>query len=193
MPGVPLRNTSRSASLQGTNIALRPPTAEELLVTSQGPPDQAQGLNGATQLREKRRSAVLGFNEQSLINEMASSLGGSNGPFLQSYQQSSNMASQIAYYPMPAHTPISSHTPSDWSSIYTYPPQHPLMQLPEAMNPMPPTSHAMTQPGASPNNTAEGDPMPRPASTMPLNKAREKYYMTAADPSRDRPSRRTNE
>lgn len=59
MPGVPLRDTSASASLQDTNIALRPPTAEELPVTSQGPPDQAQGLNGATQPREVSRFRLV--------------------------------------------------------------------------------------------------------------------------------------
>lgn len=69
----------------------------------------------------------------------------------------SNMASQVAYFPMSAHTPISAHTPSDWPPNYSYAPQHALMQLPEGMNPMPPTPHNMTtQPGASPQPTQNG-------------------------------------
>lgn len=52
LPGVDLHDNSGSAALQDTNIALRPPTAEDLPVSSQAAPDQAQGLNGATQPRE---------------------------------------------------------------------------------------------------------------------------------------------
>ena len=69
------------------------------------------------------------YSDPSLINEMASSLGGSNGQILQSYQQSSNPSS--------------------------------------ALN----------------NNVAQASAISRPASTVPLDKARETYYMTAADPS----------
>jgi Myb-like DNA-binding domain len=68
----------------------------------------------------------------------------------------SNMASQVTYYPMSAQTPISSHTPTDWSSTYTYTPQHPLMQLPEVMNPMPPTPHNLAHPSASPQLAQTG-------------------------------------
>lgn len=69
----------------------------------------------------------------------------------------SNMASQVAYFQVPSHTPISSHTPTDWSSGYTYPGQHTLMQLPEVMNPMPPTPHNLPQPSPSPQ-PAQGGP-----------------------------------
>lgn len=62
MPGVPLRDTSGPASLQDTNIALRPPTAEELPVASQGPSDPVQGLNGATQPCEVSRFRVVSQN-----------------------------------------------------------------------------------------------------------------------------------
>ena len=52
MPGVSLRDTSGPTSLQDTNIRLRPPAAEDLPNSSQGPPDQSQGLNGTNQPRE---------------------------------------------------------------------------------------------------------------------------------------------
>jgi hypothetical protein len=79
-----------------------------------------------------------GYSDPSLINEMASSLGGSNGQFVQNYQQSSNTLS-------------------------------------------------------AQNNAAQGAAISRPASTVPLDKARETYYMTAADPSgTDPPEERMN-
>jgi hypothetical protein len=78
------------------------------------------------------------YADPSLINEMASSLGGSNGQVLQSYQQSLNASS-------------------------------------------------------AQNNAAPGDAMPQPVSIAPIDKAREKYYMTAADPSgTDPPEERMN-
>ncbi len=78
------------------------------------------------------------FSDPSLINEMASSLGGSNGQFLQNYQNSSGAST-------------------------------------------------------AQNNAAHGAAISRPPSTVPLDKAREKYYMTAADPSgTDPPEERMN-
>jgi hypothetical protein len=68
----------------------------------------------------------------------------------------STMASRVAYYSMPSHTPISSHTPADWSSNYTYPVQHTLMPLPEAMNPIPPTPHNLAHPSPSPQPAQNG-------------------------------------
>ena len=78
------------------------------------------------------------YTDPSLINEMASSLGGSSSQLLQSYQQGSNSS--------PAQ-----------------------------------------------NNAAQGLAISRPASTVPLDKARETYYMTAADPQgTDPPEERMN-
>src|SRR5436305_2053833 len=69
----------------------------------------------------------------------------------------SNMASQVAYYPMSAHTPtMPSHTTNDWTSAYPYQGQHTLMQLPEMMNPMPPTPHNLQHPSASPQPAQNG-------------------------------------
>ena len=78
------------------------------------------------------------YSDPSLINEMASTLGGSHSQFLQSYQNSSNTSS-------------------------------------------------------APNNVAQAVAISRPPSTVPLDKARETYYMTAADPSgTDPPEERMN-
>jgi hypothetical protein len=78
------------------------------------------------------------YSDPSLINEMASTLGGSNNQFLQGYQNSSNTSS-------------------------------------------------------APNNVAQAVAISRPPSTVPLDKARETYYMTAADPSgTDPPEERMN-
>jgi hypothetical protein len=78
------------------------------------------------------------YSDPSLINEMASTLGGSHSQFLQTYQNNSN------------------------------------------------TSSAQ-------NNVAQAVTIPRPPSAIPLDKARETYYMTAADPSgTDPPEERMN-
>jgi hypothetical protein len=78
------------------------------------------------------------YSDPSLINEMASTLGGSHSQFLQNYQNSSNTSS-------------------------------------------------------APNNVAQAVGISRPPSTIPLDKARETYYMTAADPSgTDPPEERMN-
>jgi hypothetical protein len=78
------------------------------------------------------------YSDPSLINEMASTLGGSHNQFLQGYQNNSNTSS-------------------------------------------------------APNNVAQAVAISRPPSTVPLDKARETYYMTAADPSgTDPPEERMN-
>jgi hypothetical protein len=69
----------------------------------------------------------------------------------------SKMASQVAYYPISAHTPaMASHPSNDWTSGYSYPGQPTLMPLPDMMNQMPPTPHNPTHPSPSPQLAQNG-------------------------------------
>lgn len=70
----------------------------------------------------------------------------------------SNMASQVAYYPISAHTPtMAPHPSNDWTSGYSYTSQTTLMQLPDMMNQMPPTPHNPTQAQNGPWTTEEDE------------------------------------
>jgi hypothetical protein len=51
------------------------------------------------------------------------------------------MTSQVAYFPIWAHTPtMPSHKPPEWNPNYTHPGQQPLMQLPKVIPPQPTSS-----------------------------------------------------
>ena len=186
MPAAPtLQDTSGNVSLQDTDIALRPPAAD-VHATSQahgqsltgeqtmlGYNDQWPGAQHQFQdmhnfhpsymfnapevtneynlLNDFLSTSLLDdsqmysgeefqgvYSDPSLINEMAASLGGSNG------------------------------------------------QLQAGLQPHSGTSSA-------PTSAAQGAAITRPSSAVPLDKARETYYMTAADPSgTDPPEERMN-
>ena len=206
MPGVHLGDNSARASLPDSNLELRPPTAEELPVSSQANVAQVQGLNGTTQPREHSSwqrafendvHAVLGYNEQWVGSQnqfqdmhnfhpsyMFNAPEVTNEYNLLNDFLTTSLLDDSAMYsgedfpgtyadPSLINEMASSLVPSNGQLLQQYP-------------------QSSTGPSTQ-NNAATGPTISRPSSTIPSDKARETYYMTAADPSgSDPPEERMN-
>ena len=206
MLGVPLRDTSTGPSLQETNAELRPAVAEEPSIATQLSRGSVQALTESTQSCEfSWKGSWSATNNPEVLGNDDQWLGSQNRfqdmhNFHPSYMfNAPEVTNEYNLLNDFLNTSLldenGTYLGQEFQGFYSDPSliNEMASSLGVGAGPALHNFQQNTTTSLSLNNASQGTAISRPPSTMPLDKARETYYMTAADPSgADPPEERMN-